>query len=344
MQLCGGAYAACPPPTITLTAPAAGATVSGMVRLSATASASSAYGLTVSSVEFLIDATSVGTATASPYSVMWDSTKVASGDHSLTAKVTDSAGDSTITPAININVQNMAAAGAAMTPGQLFPAPMSGASGMAEVTVDLGTGAMRGRVKLAGMTATAVNINEGFAGASGPVLIRLAPSAERAAEWEVPAGALLTAEQLSAFSQGKLYVMALSAAQPRGEIRGQIAPQNVLVTFSAMAPVKEAQGVGATAAGVIATTVDRSAHTLSVHVNSIGVDEADAAQVASRASGRTLAVLGKDSVDLGHWSAELAPVSAAELADFEAGRWYADIATAVDADGALRGEISGPRN
>ncbi|TLY93341.1 MAG: serine protease, partial [Gammaproteobacteria bacterium] len=91
---CGGTYGpVCPPPTIMLSAPAAGATVSGTVALTATASASSTYALTVTSVEFLIDGMAVGTVTSSPYTYMWNSTTVTKGSHSLTAKVTDSAGD-----------------------------------------------------------------------------------------------------------------------------------------------------------------------------------------------------------------------------------------------------------
>src|SRR5947207_11874390 len=53
---CGGTYGpVCPAPTIMLSAPAAGATVNGTVALTATASPSSTYALTVTSVEFLID-------------------------------------------------------------------------------------------------------------------------------------------------------------------------------------------------------------------------------------------------------------------------------------------------
>ena len=142
---CGSGYSnACPPPTVTLTAPASGATVSGTVALTATASASSTYGLTVTSVAFLIDGTAVGTVTSSPYTYMWNSTTVTKGSHSLTAKVTDSAGDTATTPAIMINTTGMAIAAVAMTAAQIFPAPMSQASGMADLTVKLDTGATRG--------------------------------------------------------------------------------------------------------------------------------------------------------------------------------------------------------
>ena len=341
---CGGAYQpACPAPMVTLTAPVPGATVSSTVALTATASASSTYGLTVTSVEFLIDGTAVGTVTSSPYTFMWNSTTVTKGSHSLTAKVTDSAGGTATTPAIMINTTGMAIA-VAMTAAQIFPAPMSQASGTADLTVKLDTGATRGTVKLTGLSATAVTINEGFAGAAGPALIRLSPSGDNTAQWEVPANALLTAEQLTALSQGKLYVIATSAANPRGEIRGQIAPDNVAVTFSTMAPAAEARSVSLAAEGFVATTVDKSAYTLSIHVNSTGVDDADAAEVDSAATGRKLAVLSKDSVEMGHWSTELAPISAADVGHFEAGKWYVSIATPVEAGGALRGQIRAPGN
>src|SRR5579863_8666494 len=111
---CGNGYVACPAPTITLTAPAAGATVSGTVALTATASASSTYGLTVTSVEFLIDGKVVGTVTSSPYTYMWNSTTVAAGSHSLTATVTDSAAGTATTPAIMITTTGMAAAAVVM--------------------------------------------------------------------------------------------------------------------------------------------------------------------------------------------------------------------------------------
>lgn len=235
-----------------------------------------------------------------------------------------------------------AAMGAAMTSGQMIPATMSDATGMAHLAVRPETGTLSGTVKLSGVAASAVVIHEGFAGASGPALISLMPSAT-AGEWTVPSDAPLTAEQLSALSQGRLYVIAASAAYPRGEIRGQILPDSVVVTFSPLVRAAEARGVAANAGGVIATTVDRSARTLSVHIHSTGVDDADAAEVVSAASGQRLATLAKDSVEMGHWSSELTPVSAAELTRFESGQWIASIATAVDDRGALEGRIRAPR-
>ncbi|HYL01514.1 MAG TPA: Ig-like domain-containing protein, partial [Steroidobacteraceae bacterium] len=64
---CGGPYnPACPPPTVAITAPAAAATVSGTVAITATAMAGAGYNLTIASVQFFDGTTSLGTATTSP--------------------------------------------------------------------------------------------------------------------------------------------------------------------------------------------------------------------------------------------------------------------------------------
>jgi hypothetical protein len=90
------------PPTVSLTAPANGATVSGTVTLSANASDN----VGVTSVEFLVNGSVVGTDTTSPYSVSWNSTTVLNGTHTVTARAHDAAGNSTTSSAATITVNN----------------------------------------------------------------------------------------------------------------------------------------------------------------------------------------------------------------------------------------------
>jgi hypothetical protein len=98
---------------------------------------------------------------------------------------------------------------------------------------------MGGKVALRGMNATSVTINEAFAGATGASAIVLAPNGTTAGEWDVPAGAMLTPDQVSALLQGKFYVLAASLANPGGELRGQLAPANITVVFADMAGTQE---------------------------------------------------------------------------------------------------------
>lgn len=336
---CGGVYAMCPAPTVSITAPASGATVSGTVAITATAAAGAGYNLTIASVQFYVDGTSVGTATASPYTVNWNAAMAANGSHSLTAKATDNMGDSTTSAAVTVTVTGGIFA-AAMTPAQIFPTPSSKASGVARINVESATGAVSGSVALTGLAAKTVTINQGFAGSTGEALIALAPHAGGAALWDVPANTQLSAEQVAAFAQGKLYVIATSAANPAGEIRGQLAPDNVRVTFSELSASPEAQALGMRASGVAATTVDTRAGTLTVHVESAGIEDATAARVLSGAAGTQLAELARDRVDMGHFSTELARIGAADVESFEAGRLSVTVASAAAPAGAIRGPIS----
>jgi hypothetical protein len=337
---CGGVYGnPCPAPTVTVASP--GATVNRTVTLSA--SASTTGGASVKQVDFLIDGTIVGTATASPFTVSWDSTTVSDGNHALTGTVTDSQSQTGTSAAVTIAVKNNPVFSATLASAQISPAPSSSATGTASLTVKLASGAISGKVTVSGVTATAVTINEAFAGATGAGVITLAANGATAGEWDVPAGALLTADQMTALLQGKLYVIATSAANPAGEIRAQITPDNVTVVFSALAGSQEAPPVTITASGVVAATVDSVANTLTVHVNSTGVDDATAAEVDTAAAGATgpqLLVLTKDSVNMGHWSTELATITAGDVGNFTANKLYVNVKTPAQPNGAIRGQIT----
>lgn len=90
------------PPSVSLTAPTSGSTLTGTATLSATASDASG----ISKVEFLVDGTLVGTATASPYSYAWNSAGVANGSHGITAKAYDAFGNTATTSAVTVTVSN----------------------------------------------------------------------------------------------------------------------------------------------------------------------------------------------------------------------------------------------
>jgi hypothetical protein len=103
-------------PAVTLSAPAAGATVSGnAVALTVTATDNVA----VTSVQFLAGTTSIGTATTAPFSFTWDTTGVANGAVMLTAQAKDAAGNVTTSAAVNVTVNNTAPPPAAVTLTQL---------------------------------------------------------------------------------------------------------------------------------------------------------------------------------------------------------------------------------
>ncbi len=93
------------PPTVSLTAPAAGASVSGATTLAASASDN----IGVSGVRFEVDGAPVGTEDGTaPYSISWSSTSAANGTHTVRAVARDAAGNSTSSAPVSVTVNNTA--------------------------------------------------------------------------------------------------------------------------------------------------------------------------------------------------------------------------------------------
>jgi M6 family metalloprotease-like protein len=101
------------PPTVTVTAPAAGGSVTGSVALTATASDN----LGVTKVVFYSGSTVVATDTMTPYTAVWNSASVADGPRSITAKAYDAAGNITTSAAISVTVDNAVPAAELLTNG-----------------------------------------------------------------------------------------------------------------------------------------------------------------------------------------------------------------------------------
>ncbi|WP_225409655.1 extracellular catalytic domain type 1 short-chain-length polyhydroxyalkanoate depolymerase [Stigmatella hybrida] len=87
-------------PTVSLSAPVNGASVSGVVRI--TANATDNVG--VAQVQFLVDGTPVGTDTTPPYEATWNSAAAANGTHALVARAFDAAGNSTASSTVSVTV------------------------------------------------------------------------------------------------------------------------------------------------------------------------------------------------------------------------------------------------
>ena len=91
-------------PTVAVTAPTAGSTVSGTtVNVTANASDNDA----VAGVQFLVDGAPLGAEdTAAPYAVVWNSWNNVNGPHSLTARARDASGNTTTSAGVNVTVSN----------------------------------------------------------------------------------------------------------------------------------------------------------------------------------------------------------------------------------------------
>ena len=92
------------PPTVAINTPASNSTVSGVtVPVTATATDNVA----VAGVQFKLDGVNLGAEdTSTPYSLTWDSSTVANGNHTITAIARDTAGNLATSSAVTVNVSN----------------------------------------------------------------------------------------------------------------------------------------------------------------------------------------------------------------------------------------------
>ena len=93
------------PPAVSITAPAAAATVAGPITVAATATDN----VGVVGVQFKLDGTNLGPEdTTAPYSISWNTSGVANGSHALTAVARDAAGNTTTSADVTVTVSNVA--------------------------------------------------------------------------------------------------------------------------------------------------------------------------------------------------------------------------------------------
>ena len=93
------------PPTVSITSPAAGSTVSGVVTVTANASDNKG----VAGVQFKLYGVNGGAEdTAAPYSISWDTNGTPNGSHTLTAVARDAAGNQTTSAPVTVTVTNPA--------------------------------------------------------------------------------------------------------------------------------------------------------------------------------------------------------------------------------------------
>ena len=101
LRLTSATPAANAPPTVALTGPAAGSSFTAPASVTVSATASDSDG-TIAKVDFFSGTTLIGTASSSPFTIVWSS--VAAGNYSLTARATDNGGATATSSATAVSV------------------------------------------------------------------------------------------------------------------------------------------------------------------------------------------------------------------------------------------------
>ena len=104
---------------------------------------------------------------------------------------------------------------------QEVPPVNTAATGSGTITV-LMDRSVSGNVTTSGVAGTAAHIHMAAPGQNGPVIVPLNKTGENV--WSVPDSIRFNDAQYEAYRLGNLYVNVHSAANPAGEIRGQVRP------------------------------------------------------------------------------------------------------------------------
>ncbi|MCY1046066.1 PHB depolymerase family esterase [Corallococcus sp. bb12-1] len=129
-------------PTVSLSAPGQGSTVSGTVQVTATASDN----VGVARVEFFIDNALVGTDPTAPYAFTWNSATATNGPHVLMARAYDAAGNTAASSTVTVTVTGGASDTTAPTVS--FTSPTGGATLSGTVTLSANAADDRGVTKV----------------------------------------------------------------------------------------------------------------------------------------------------------------------------------------------------
>ena len=227
---------------------------------------------------------------------------------------------------------------------QLFPAPTTSATATASFTLNQTSGAASGDVTLSGVTATAVTINDAFAGNSGPVIVTLTASGSNPDLWNIPASTTLTAPQLADLVAGKLYVLVTSAGNPNGELRAQIVPAGVAVVIALLGGDRELPAVTTSATGMAAATVKGNVAAINVNTSintALGVElHYSSVSSTANADDTLLVALNADNSVPGHWLNENVTLTNTDASNFNSSRWFVNVFTSAHAGGEIAGRFA----
>lgn len=230
---------------------------------------------------------------------------------------------------------------ATLTGAQEVPATTSTATGFGSLAVNTVTGAIYGTVVTSGITGTAAHIHEAAAGASGSILIPL--TAAGSGIWTVPAGATLTPAQVTSWQNGNLYVNVHTAANPGGEIRGQLNISAAITQTTTLSGANEVPPTPSTATGTGAVGLNPITLVLTGGLTSTGLTGTGSHihQAAAGVSGPIIVPL--TDAGGGAWTIPAATrFTSDQFTSWKGGALYMNVHSAAYPSGEIRGQLGAP--
>lgn len=222
----------------------------------------------------------------------------------------------------------------------------STAIGTGYVTYDSVTGDAIAHVNGVGIDdAVAAHIHNAIAGVNGPVELGLTKDTGDLGHW-FSDSVILDQGQMDKLNSAELYFNIHTPANPSGEIRGQIIPDNIEVIFTELSGdsvvTAGSGGVTTTARGVAATTLLAATQTATTIINTSAIDDASSAtlnQAPAGQNGPSIVDFTQDSVDLFRWTAENFAFNTVQFTALANQGLYFSITSPAQPNGELRGQL-----
>ena len=226
-----------------------------------------------------------------------------------------------------------------MSAAREVPPTNSTATGTATLTVSADATTINWSITHTVAAPSAGKLQTGFAYQTGPTAISLGTMLAS----PINGSAAITTEQLTALRAGKLYVNLASAANPDGEIRGQLLRPNerlyLAKTMTSAQEVPPGLGVGTGELQVV-LAADATKVNCNGFWNGIAsVTVAHVHQADAGVSGPVSFPLTTDPLTGGLSCVDQA-VTAAQVTALNAGGMYANVHSAANPDGEVRGQLS----
>lgn len=229
---------------------------------------------------------------------------------------------------------------------ETFPLTGSAATAVGFVTLNSATGDIAVRAVTTDFpNAVAAHVHNGFAGQNGGVAIALSQDANDVSLWSNTGNQeSLDSDGLAALSEGALYFNFHSAAFPGGEIRGQIVPAGIDLSFTQLVGgdvvVPGMSGVSTTASAIAASTVNSATRQLTTFINTQELDDAIAVtanQAPEGQNGPSIIDFTQDSTS--QWSAVEVQLNDVAYAALMNQGVYFTVATNDHPEGEVRGQL-----
>jgi len=232
---------------------------------------------------------------------------------------------------------------------EVFTARLSGAqettpvattaSGSGHLVLNPATRALSGEVEVQGVTATVAHIHLGALGSNGAVQIALVDHGGHG-HFSVPDNTVLTQAQVDSLRAGELYFNVHSAANPGGELRGQIGRQ---VAFASASGAQEVPSNGSAASGRGFVTYDPTSRRIQGSITLTGMTATIAHIHMAAAGSNGPVVQALTETAPGVWSVPAnAQLTAAQAQALLTGGLYFNAHSAAFSGGEVRGQLALP--